>query len=247
MRPAALLLPIFLLANTAIADEPAPRTITTTGTATIHVVPDEAAIQFSIHTFDADLLKSKKLNDDATAEVLAFLKSLGIEAKDIQTAAATSSAVYEYRQEYNRQVRGPIVGYDVTREYGIKLRDLTKLDSVYDKLLPDSRVTLQTLSLSTSESRKHRDQARLDAVKAAKEKAQALAGALDMRVSMPRQISESSGYRPFTPGFAQAQSFANSNRFDGGGAGGSDASPVGQIEVEAQVTVTFDIEPKPAE
>src|SRR4051812_19564478 len=101
IRAAALLLPLFLFAAPAIADEPTVRTITTTGTATIHVVPDEAMLRFTVHTFDADLPKSKKLNDAAAAEILGFFRSNGIEAKDIQTAAADSSAVYEYRQENN--------------------------------------------------------------------------------------------------------------------------------------------------
>jgi uncharacterized protein len=241
----ALLLSVLMFAAPAFADDAKPRTITTTGTATVYVVPNEATLRFNVHTFDKELPKAKEINDTAANEVLTFIKSLGVDAKDIQSTAASSEAVYEYRQEHNRQVRGPVVGYDVTREYGVKLRDLSKLGPIYDKLLPDSRVTLQGQSLSTSEVRKHRDQARLDAAKAAREKAELLASACDARVGSAREIAESTPYVGYSArGLmnVQSQSMADA----GGSSAGEDVSPVGQIEVQATVTVVYDLVPNAA-
>lgn len=247
MRPAAFLLPLLVLIAPVFAEEPVKRAITTTGTATVYVVPDEATLRFSVHTFDKELPKSKQLNDTAANETLAFLKSLAIDAKDIQSTAVASEAVYEYRQEHNRQIRGPILGYDVTRQYGVKLRDLTKLGPIYDKLLPDTRVTLGGTTLATSESRKHRDNARLQATTAAKEKAEALAGALGMAVGLPSAISENASVATPFYGRVQQNVYSNSNSFDGDAASLGDISPVGQIEVRAEVTVTFDLVPKTGE
>jgi uncharacterized protein YggE len=239
--PAAFLLPLLILVAPAFADEAKPRTITTTGTASVFVAPDEVSIRFSVNTFDKDLLKSKQINDAAANETLAFIKSMGVEAKNIQSTAVNSSAVYEYRQEYNRQVRGAIVGFDVTRSYGVKLRDLTKLGPIYDKLLPDARVSLESQTLSTSELRKHRDKARTDAAKAAREKAELLAAACDAKVGAAREVNESTPSVGFYRGYANVAQVA----FDagGGGGGGEDVSPVGQIEVQATVAVVYDLIP----
>jgi uncharacterized protein YggE len=242
MRSAALLLPLFLLAAPAFAEDAKPRTITTTGTASVFVAPDEATIRFSVNTFDKDLPKSKQLNDAAANETLAFIKSMGVEPKDIQSTAVNSTALYDYRQEYNRQVRGPIVGYDVTRSYGVKLRDLSKLGPIYDRLLPDARVSLEGQTLNTAELRKHRDKARLDAAKASREKAELLAAACDAKVGAAREINESTpSISGFYRGFANMQSQSVSQ--DGSGGDSGEVSPVGQIEVQATVTVVYDLIP----
>ena len=239
MRPVAFLLPFLMLASTALAEEPMPRTISVNGTAIIYVVPDEADLRFSINTFRAELPEAKSDNDKAAGAVLAFLKQTGIEEKDIQAGMVNSRAIYEYRNDpTGRQIRGPITGYEVTRQYAVKLRDLTKLGPIYDQLLPDSRVNLEGHTLGTSQSRKYRDQARTDAAKAAIEKANLLAAPFGARVGSARVISE------VTPSvFHPQMRFANAVGFDAAAQPGGDLAPVGQIEVRSEVNVTFDLVP----
>ena len=245
MRRTTFALSFLMLASTALADEAMPRTITTSGSATVHVAPDEATLNFSVHTSDKDLAKAKKLNDEAAAEVLTFLKSLGMEETDIQSTFADSQAVYGNRDD-NRQIHGPLLGFDVARTYGVKLRDLKQLGPIYDKLLPDARITMEGQTLSTSELRKHRDKARLDAAKAAREKAEALAAACDAKVGAARSINESTpyggyySYRGFSPNLVTQNAYSATG---GSAASGDDVSLVGQIDVQATVTVVYDLIP----
>lgn len=81
------------------------------------------------------------------------------------------------------------------------------------------------------------------AIKAAKEKAELLAGELGATVGGPRTISESSynlyaGSRLFN-GNSFAQNSVQMMR--GGDGNGGDSTPLGQIAVSASVAVTFDL------
>jgi len=101
----------------------------------------------------------------------------------------------------------------------------------------------------TSELRKYRDQARQMAIKAAKEKAVALAKELDMTVGTPRNISENGvGYWGYTGGWwgwgggrGQYMSQNSIQQAPAGGGEGGQTMPLGQIAVRAQISVTFDI------
>jgi uncharacterized protein YggE len=81
------------------------------------------------------------------------------------------------------------------------------------------------------------------AIKAAKEKATALANELDCAVGAPRTISEGHvGYSPWSRFNAMAQ---NSIQEAGGAMPeGAEPTPFGQIGVGAQVSVTFDLSPR---
>jgi hypothetical protein len=92
------------------------------------------------------------------------------------------------------------------------------------------------------------------AIKAAKEKADALAGELDMKVEHPRTINEnpvnywgySSGWYGWNRG---GQNWAAQNMVQqapgGGGEGGEggETMPLGQIAIHASVGVSFDMSP----
>src|SRR4051812_20391358 len=63
--------------------QPPNRTISTSGTATLHVKPDEVTLRFAVETRDPDLAKAKAANDAASRAALDTLKSLHVEDRDI--------------------------------------------------------------------------------------------------------------------------------------------------------------------
>lgn len=217
-----------------------PRTISTTGEATVYVVPDEVVVSFGVQTFDANLDKSKSTNDEQSARLLKAIKGLGVEEKHIQTATLSVSIHYK---DYNRATFG-IEGYQCQRQYAVTLKDTKLFESLIDTGLKNGANQLMGFEFKTTELRKHRDSARKLAIKAAREKAIALAGDLEMKVGKPRQISESSG--GYWGGYFGGNSFANASQnvmqvAPGGGEGG-ETMPLGQISVRANVSVTFDMD-----
>jgi uncharacterized protein YggE len=80
---------ILFLASSAVADEPANRTITVVGSATVHYLPDAARIQFRILSSEADLDEAKQANQKLVKLVDEKLSALKI--KDMKITFAPQS------------------------------------------------------------------------------------------------------------------------------------------------------------
>jgi uncharacterized protein len=243
----AILATIVMLAVTitpfAKGAEPAEkqRTISTNGEAVVYVMPDEVVINFGVRTTDPNLDKARAENDAKGASFVKAMKEVGIEEKYIQTDAMSVNVVY--RQGNEMQVDG----YRTTRSYAIRLKDVKKFEKVVDAGLKNGANVFDGFDYQSTELRKYRDQARSMAVKAAKEKATALAKELDCAVGAPVTISESSGNYYYASGrsrgyngYANAQ---NSVQFVEGNAPNGDVMPLGQISISASVSVIFDLIP----
>lgn len=233
--PAAVVA-VCVFAAVSLAEE-APPSISTNGESIVYVTPDEVIVSFGIETFDADLDKAKSLNDERAAKLVQAIKGLGIEAKHIQT----DNLMIELSYRSNRPWEG-IAGYFARRAYSVRLKDVKLFEKLIDTGLKNGANQLQGFSFRTTELRKYRDQARSMAAKAAREKAETLAKDLDCSVGRPRQISE--GYVGFYGGYmgrmnAMAQ---NSVQFTPAPASEEmETMPLGQIAVQAQISVTFDL------
>ena len=98
------------------------------------------------------------------------------------------------------------------------------------------------VTLRTSKLRQYRDQARIQAVKAAKEKALALAGELGAKVGKAHSMTEGSHDYPVY-GYNAANMSQNMSIGMGGGEGAaSPAFEAGAISSSATVTVAFVLE-----
>jgi uncharacterized protein YggE len=241
LKPALLAL-LLTLTPATLAQQPVeqPRTITTTGEAIVYVAPDEAIVTVGVETFNANLDESKSANDAASKRLLAAVKKLGIEDRHIQT----DTLQLEIRYRSGRGSEG-IDGYIARRTYSVTLKDVKKLEPAVDAALHNGANQLMSVQYRSSELRKHRDAARAMAIKAAKEKATALAGELGAKIGAPRTITE--GYAGYGGGYGWNRMNAqNSMQVAGGGGGGGDdneATPLGQIGISANVSVVFDLVP----
>ena len=101
----------------------------------------------------------------------------------------------------------------------------------------------------TRNLRPHRDEARQLAIRAAREKAQALSAAIGLKVGAARSISEggfgySGAYRSWWGwgGYGQGQS-QNVMTTAGESEPGGETLPLGRIGVRASVSVTFELVP----
>lgn len=218
-----------------------PRTISTSGEAVIYVVPDEVVVGLGIETFDKDLDKAKSANDERATKLLAAIRELKIEDKHIQTD------VMQVEIRYAHSTRAIIEGYTARRAYSITLKNVKLFEKLIDTAIKNGANQLQGFEFKTTELRKHRDEARRMAIKAAKEKAVDLAKQLDCRVAKPRTITE--GYGNIAYGWNRynwgGNNFQNAAQVVGGGGGaeGEQTMPLGQIGVRANISVTFDLEP----
>lgn len=224
-----------------VIDPPSAPQISTSGEATVWVTPDIVVVNLGVETFDPRPIASKNKNDDLSARLVEAIKALNVEPKDLQT----TDIEFDIRYKNNMT---EIEGYIARRMYSTKLRDIKQFEPLVSSALNNGANRLLGFEYQTTELRKFRDQARSMAIKAAKEKAIALAGELDCKVGKPRSISEGyfgyfgwSGSRwNYSSGYA---SNVSQNMSQTTASGNSDEiAPLGQIGVKATINVSFELE-----
>lgn len=221
------------------------RAVSTTGEAVVNVVPDEVVVQFGVQTFGKSLDEAKDGNEQAARRLVEAVKTSGlVEENHLRTEALQLEIEYE-----NGGPKNGIAGYMAKHGYSVTLKKPAELEALVDLVLRNGANVLMGVEFRTTDLRKHRDAARLMAVRAAKEKAEALAAELGCRVGPPRAISEQagySGYWGFNWGWRGGYQMAQNVMQNIGGAGstdGGEALPLGQVGVRGQVSVSFDLIP----
>jgi uncharacterized protein len=232
-----------------VASNTPPRTITTTGEAVVYVVPDEIVVNFGVETWDGVLAGAKAANDAASKKLLDAMRKLGVEDKHLQT----SDLEVEIDYVDNGRASKGVEGYFARRMYSVTLKDTKKFEQAIDAGLGNGANRLMGFEYRTTQLRKHRDEARRMAIRAAREKADLLARELECAIGKPRTIGEGYfgsvgtwgsrwGWGGGMNSYNVAQHVAQSGGGGGGGEGeGGEALPLGQVGVRAQITVTFDL------
>ena len=217
--------------------------ISVTGDATVKVVPDEIILTLGVETRHKELTEAKSENDKRVRRVIALAKSYGVDPKYIQTDFINISPEYEYiNYDIDR-----IVGYRVGKTIVITLKDIDKFDGLYSDVLELGANYVHGIEFRTSELRKYRAQARALAIKAAEEKATALAAELGRSIGNPTHINENhsgwwSSYGRWWGsrwGGMMSQNVVQNAGLEGYTTEGGVAP--GQIEVNASVSVTFEL------
>src|SRR2546428_4176942 len=212
---------------------PPPPQITVSGFAEVKVAPDEIHFSVGVETRSDKLDDAKRQNDDRVAKVLQFLKGQGIKEKDVQTDFMNVEPNYD-----SKVSRSEATVYVVRKTIGVRLTDVTKFDAVLTGLLTNGVNRVNGIDFRTSELRKHRDAARAMAIRAAREKADALAAELSVRRGKVYSINATEGggwWSSRSAGMSQ-----NVVQNAGGGSAESEGTlSIGQIRVMATGNVSF--------
>ena len=143
-----------------------PRLITVTGDAEVRVVPDEVILNLGVETWSKDLKAAKTENDQRVQKILQLAKTFGIESKHVQTDYISIEPRYEDQWEHRN-----FIGYFVRKTVAITLRDTSRFEALLSRALEAGADYVHGVQFRTTDLRKHRDQARALAIKAAREKA----------------------------------------------------------------------------
>jgi uncharacterized protein len=213
--------------------------ITVTGEAEVRVAPDEFVLGFGVETRGLDLGVATHANERAVARVLALAKEAGIDDKLVQTGYMNVQPFYDDQRERARPLT--LLGYVVERSVVVTLKDVRKMSGLRAAAIAAGANRLYALQMRTSELRKHRDEARLMAVRAAREKAVAIATELGQKVGRAHHI-ELDQPQAAAFSYAMQNSFQNVARSTSGDDGGDAGFAPGQISVSARVKVEFELE-----
>jgi hypothetical protein len=223
-----------------VTTSPEPRSVSATGEAEVRVVPDEIVFTVGVETNEETLAATKSRNDEAIRALQAAAVAKGVLPKDMQTEYV------EVEPRYDNYERRNTIGYTARKTVVLTLRDLARFEPVLDAVVAGGANRVLGISFRTSELRKHRDEARALAVRAAREKAQALAKELDQEIDRPHSIDEehNAWFSPFGSWWAGRYGQAMQNVVQNAGpqqqAPDGTIAP-GQISVTARVRVVFEL------
>lgn len=217
--------------------------IATSGSAEIKVVPDVIEIAVGVETIGVDLAKTKADNDAAVVKVIAAAKDHRIEPAKIQTDFLSVEPNYDVHDARR------VTTYTVRKSIAIESNDVAGFEALLSAVLAAGANHVHSVQFKTSELRKHRDEARRLAIKAAQEKAKLLAEGLGRRVGKVHTIAEGNDYWWSSYGSwwgsrwgsAMQNTSQAANAPSGGASDGSTLAP-GRISVTASVSVTFELE-----
>ena len=192
-------------------------------------VPDVATISAGVVTQAADGNTAMRQNAEQMAKVMVAIKAAGIAEKDIQTSGISLNPQYRYVENEAPS----ITGYQATNTVSLKVRDITKLGKVLDSLAAQGANQINGPSFQIDQPEPVYDEARLAALKKAKDRAETYAKALDLKVRRIISISEGGG-----GGFRPVPMMAMSAR---GKAEMDTAVSPGETEVSVSLDVVFEL------
>jgi uncharacterized protein YggE len=230
----AAFLVLLAAAATAYAqDKPEPPHVTVAGEAEMNVAPDEVRFDVTLQSFAKELKTAKTQTDERLKGLIALARKHGVAESDTQTDYVKVEPRFKGNDDSKT-----FLGYWVRKDLVFTLRDVTRAEGLLSEVLDYGVWRVNSISFQTSQMRKYRDQARAMAMKAAQEKAAALAGAVGQKIGKAITIEEEMPGRGDAPNY-----MANSVSTDRGGSTDSEGTlALGLIKVSARVTVKFGLE-----
>jgi hypothetical protein len=179
------------------------RSFSAVGEGKIVAIPDVAVFTFSVITEGGkDISALQSQNTDKVNKAIEFVKSKGVEAKDIQTKGYNLSPRYQYYscREVSPEIGkicppAEIVGYTITQTVQVKARDFAGVGDILGGVVSQGVNDVSQLSFQIDYPSAVQEQARELAIQKAKARAKKVADAAGFKLG--RLISVDEGYTPY--------------------------------------------------
>jgi uncharacterized protein YggE len=220
-----LLLTLIAMTMTITAQQNSMNTVDVNGQGKVTVTPDEVTVKVRAENTGTNAKELKQQNDRIISNVIQTIKDLGIADKYVSTDFVRLSKNYEYNTKtYN---------YSANQAISIKVTDIKTYEPLMNALLESGINRIDGVQFSASNRDDLLSQARKNAVKNAKMKAEEYAGALGQKIGKAISISEFSQHN--TPGTVMYRSAMS---MDSEMSGGQTLAP-GEMDIAVTVNVRF--------
>ena len=205
-----------------------PRTITVSGTGRASVQPDLADLRLGVTITAPTVESARSANSSTLAAVIAGLKAIGIEDRDVQTSIVSVSPQYDYSRE---GAPPRLAGYTFSNLVAAVVRDIERVGEAIDAALNAGATNIDHIAFRVADQSAAERQAREAAVADARVKAETFAAAAGVQLGGVAAIVESGAPIPYPGPVVERMAFA-----------ANDAStPIepGANEVTATVTIAY--------
>lgn len=188
MRILTTLCLVLLLPATAMAEQ-ANRRISVTGQAQVSAKPDIAMISVGVQSMAKTAADAIAANSAIMEGVFSAITAAGIDRRDMQTSQFNVGPVGQDRRSApNNQPK--ITGFQVNNLLRIKVRNVARVGAVIDALATAGANRFNSISFQIENPTPLLDQARMEAVKDARRKAELMATAAGVKLGPVLSISD---------------------------------------------------------
>lgn len=214
----------------ATVQSPAPATLSLTASGEVSAAPDMATVSFGVLTVSKTASEAMKANNIRMNQVMAALKSAGIDAKDIQTSSLNLSPQYTYPDNQTPKLSG----YQASNQVSVRVNDLARTGPVIDAVIAAGVNQIDSISFGLKDDSAILDKARQQAVANLNQRANLYAQAFGLKIKRVLTISENSPvYNPPMPMAAM--------RFKAAEADASTPVANGEMQMSVQVSATWEL------
>ncbi len=202
--------------------------------------PDLAVFSAGVSNQGKTAGEALSANSADMNKVIAALKKAGIADRDIQTSNLNLNPIYQPQRPMPDGTVEPaqpkIIGYQVYNTVNVRQRNLAQFGRVLDTLVAAGANQINGPSFQMDDPDAATDEARTQAMKKARARANLYASAAGLKVLRMLTISESGGYMPQPQVMYTRAAMAD---------GMEKATPVaaGEVSLTSTVTVLFELTP----
>lgn len=218
---------------------PSYNSISVNGEGEVVSIPDVATFSFSVSADAKVVSDAQKAVTEKMDKILAELKNLGIEEKDIKTSDYSIWPKYTYEAgvclaTYCPPGRQRQDGYTVSHNISVKVRKTEDVGNALALVGDNGATNLSGISFTVDDEDKILDEARSKAIADAKEKAEMLAKELGVKLVRVVSYYDNNGPMPFYAESMNADMVKVSS-------GSAPTVPAGENKVVMNVTVIYEI------
>jgi uncharacterized protein YggE len=208
------------------------RTVSVQGEGVIATSPDQLRLTVQVNTQGQTASEAMRATSGKTAEILALLKSMGVDEKNIQTARVNVSPTYDYSKQIQPP---PIVGYNSSNDFSVLFKGklMEKVGEFMDKAAEAGATNFGSFQYESSKHRELEREALSKAASDARTRAEVLAKELGAGLGRVLSIAENTTGQPpplYVRGGRSEAAMVSS-------------APVmqGELLIRAEVTVVFEL------
>lgn len=211
------------------SDQTAP-TISVSGEGTAYGSPDLRKVDLTVQSEASTTNAAQDANSAKIATLLAALKTLAIDDKDIKTSNYSIYPEYDYDKS-----PAVITGYQASQSLTVTMRDEKLVASVLQVAGDNGVTSIGDVQLTIEDTTELENDARAEALAEARAQAESIAAAMGATLGKPVSYYESTGGGTYPVYYAK-------DMMGMGGAEVAPSVPEGENEVTMTVNVTYAIE-----
>jgi len=212
------------------AAEFAATTVSLSAVGQTTATPDRASLSLGVTAKAPTAAQALQQDSQAMTQVLAALRGLGVQDRDIRTSGLNVQGQYTFAPNQPQR----LTGYQASNRLTVAVQDISRLGPLVDAAVAAGATEVSGINFALKDAKGAEDQARLEAIKAVAAKAELYAKAAGYRVARLVTLSEGEGASPRVRGVVEDVVVTGSRIASTPIAGGD-------IDVRVQVNAVYEL------